>query len=107
MGVRSDSKIIDGQQRLVTLSILALAVIWKIQQRADHGEDSEDNLERVRLLREKFVSTKDSASLQHRSRLVLNDHDTPFIKPTFAGGGSQSCSKGCGGAVVSSEELRV
>lgn len=79
-GERSDSKIIDGQQRLVTLSILALAVIGRIQQLAERGEDSDNNRERVRLLREKFVSTKDSASLQHRSRLQLNDHDNPFYQ---------------------------
>lgn len=79
-GERSDSKIIDGQQRLVTLSILALAVIGRIQRLADRGEDAENNRERVRLLREKFVSTKDSASLQHRSRLQLNDHDNPFYQ---------------------------
>lgn len=79
-GERSDSKVIDGQQRLVTLSLLALAVIGRIQRLADRGQDPEDNLERVRLLREKFVSTKDSASLQHRSRLKLNDQDNPFFQ---------------------------
>lgn len=80
VGERADSKIIDGQQRLVTLSILALAVIREIQKLADRGEQAEDNRERVRLLREKFVSTKDSSSLQHRSRLVLNENDNPFYQ---------------------------
>jgi len=79
-GERSDSKIIDGQQRLVTLSLLALAVIGRIQRLADSGEDADDNRERVRLLREKFVSTKDSASLQHRSRLTLNETDNGFYQ---------------------------
>jgi hypothetical protein len=79
-GERSDSKIIDGQQRLVTLSLLALAVIGRIQRLSDQKQDAQNNLERVRLLREKFVSTKDSASLQHRSRLVLNDHDNPLYQ---------------------------
>lgn len=79
-GERADSKIIDGQQRLVTLSILALAVIREIQKLADQGQEPEDNRERVRLLREKFVSTKDSSSLQHRSRLVLNNNDNPFYQ---------------------------
>lgn len=79
-GERSDSKIIDGQQRLVTLSLLALAVIGRIQRLADGGHDREDNLERVRLLREKFVSTRDSASLQHKSRLQLNEHDDNFYQ---------------------------
>jgi hypothetical protein len=81
-GERSDSRIIDGQQRLVTLSLLALAVIGQIQRLAEQGtgQDAEDNRERVRLLREKFVSTKDSASLQHKSRLSLNEHDNPFYQ---------------------------
>lgn len=77
---RAASRIIDGQQRLVTLSLLALAVIERIQSLVTAGHDPEDNTERVRLLREKFVSTKDSASLQHRSRLRLNDHDDPFYQ---------------------------
>lgn len=72
------SRVIDGQQRLVTLSLLALAVIGRLERLAAAGQDPEDNRERIRLLREKFVSTKDSASLQHSSRLQLNQHDHPF-----------------------------
>jgi hypothetical protein len=79
-GEQSDSKIIDGQQRLVTLSLLALAAIGRIQRLADQGRETADNQERVRLLREKFVSNKDSASLQHKSRLTLNEHDNPFYQ---------------------------
>lgn len=79
-GVRADLRIIDGQQRLVTLSLLALAVIGRIQALADRGVQATDNIERVRLLREKFVSTKDSASLQHHSRLTLNDQDNAFYQ---------------------------
>lgn len=89
-GERSDSKIIDGQQRLVTLSLLALAVIGKIKRLAERGQEATDNLERVRLLREKFVSTKDSASLQHRSRLGLNEHDNPFYQTYLLQGQSPS-----------------
>jgi Protein of unknown function DUF262/Protein of unknown function (DUF1524) len=89
-GERSDSKVIDGQQRLVTLSLLALAVIGRIQRLADRGQDADNNLERVRLLREKFVSTKDSASLQHRSRLKLNDQDNPFFQTHLLQGISPS-----------------
>lgn len=78
--VRSDSKVIDGQQRLVTLSLLALAVIGALEKLAKSGSEPIDNTERVRLLREKFISTKDSASLQHRSRLELNEHDDNFFQ---------------------------
>lgn len=79
-GERSEMNIIDGQQRLVTLSLLALAVIVRIEQLANEGHEPDDNRERARLLRERFVSTKDSASLQHRSRLKLNDSDDGFYQ---------------------------
>lgn len=72
--------IIDGQQRLATLSLLALAIIGQIKRLADQEKDKENNLERVRLLRERFVSTKDSASLQHHSRLRLNNLDNGFYQ---------------------------
>ena len=72
--------IVDGQQRLVTLSLLALAVIVRIERLAEAGKDRDDNVERARLLRERFVSTKDSASLQHRSRLELNVTDNGFYQ---------------------------
>lgn len=78
VGQRSDRHIIDGQQRLVTLSLLALAVIARIHALVANGIDVDDNTERIRLLRERFVSTKDAASLQHSSRLRLNDADNPF-----------------------------
>src|SRR5512139_3031422 len=74
-GNRGEMNIIDGQQRLVTLSLLSLAVIVRIEQMAKAGHETEDNRERARLLRERFVSTKDPASLQHRSRLRLNATD--------------------------------
>lgn len=87
---RSESRIIDGQQRLVTLSVLALAVIARLQRLADDGVDAENNRERVRLLREKFVSTKDSASLRHKSRLRLNEHDNPFYQTYLLQGATPS-----------------
>lgn len=75
-----DRRIIDGQQRLVTLSLLALAVIARIERLAEEGQESDDNRERVRLLRERFVSTRHPASLQYHPRLSLNDHDNPFYR---------------------------
>lgn len=77
-GERSEYRIIDGQQRLVTLSILALAVIKRIEQLAVEGQEPDDNRERARLLRDSFVSKKDPASLQHRPRVVLNQRDNNF-----------------------------
>jgi len=72
--------IIDGQQRLVTLSVLALALITRVEQLPSAEPERSDNRDRARLLRERFVSTKDPSSLQHHSRLKLNASDNGFYQ---------------------------
>ena len=72
--------IIDGQQRLATLSLFALAVIAKLKEMADAGMDSEANAERSQGLRNRFVGEKDPASLTESSRLYLNTTDDAFYQ---------------------------
>lgn len=72
--------IIDGQQRLATLSLFALAVIAKLKETADAGIDSEANGERSQRLRNRFVGEKDPASLTESSRLYLNTTDDAFYQ---------------------------
>lgn len=77
-------QIIDGQQRLATLSILALAVIDRLQELSRQGTESEANEERVRLLRERLISSKHPASLRFESRLRLNENDDGFFQTYLA-----------------------
>ena len=72
--------VIDGQQRLATLSLLALAVIAKLRAMADDGIDPDANRERGRELRNRFVGEKDPASLIESSRLYLNEMDNAFYQ---------------------------
>lgn len=75
-----DFLIIDGQQRMATLSILALAVIDKLGKSADSGIDSSANRERAKELRDRFIGEKDPASLIEQSKLFLNETDNPFYQ---------------------------
>ena len=75
-----DFLIIDGQQRLATLSLLALAVIDRLNAMARDGIDPEDNEERGRELRNRFIGEKDPASLVESSRLHLNETDDAFYQ---------------------------
>jgi hypothetical protein len=79
---RSDREflIIDGQQRLATLSILALAVIARLRQLAESGHEPQANLERAQALRGRFIGEKDPASLVESSKLFLNETDDPFYQ---------------------------
>lgn len=72
--------VIDGQQRLATLSLLSLAIIAKLDALADAGRDPEANRERSKELRNRFVGEKDPASLVESSRLFLNHADDGFYQ---------------------------
>ncbi|MDA1012903.1 MAG: DUF262 domain-containing protein [Planctomycetota bacterium] len=75
--------IIDGQQRLATLSILVLAVVSQLESMADEGQEFEENRERASLLRQSFIGTKDPGSLTETSKLKLNDSNDAFYQGTL------------------------
>lgn len=72
--------IIDGQQRLTTLSILALVVINQLHRWAEGGIESEGNLERAELLRGQYIGQKDPVSLLYSSKLILNEQSDAFYR---------------------------
>ena len=72
--------IIDGQQRVATLSVLTLAVIDKLGRLADAGVDTERNGERARRLRDRYVGQMDHATLIESSRLRLSAADDGFYQ---------------------------
>ncbi len=72
--------IIDGQQRMATLSILALAVIDRLKSLAGEGVAALDNEERARGLRARYIGEKDPASLIESSKLFLNETDNAFYQ---------------------------
>ena len=72
--------IIDGQQRLATLSALGLAVIARLETLADENIEPAENQERSRELRNRFIGEKDPASLVESSRLHLNATDDAFYQ---------------------------
>ncbi len=75
-----DFLIIDGQQRIATLSVLALAILSQLKRLTEEGVDSEDNQDRVRQLRGRFIGEKDPTSLTESSKLFLNVTDNAFYQ---------------------------
>ncbi len=70
--------IIDGQQRIATLTILGLAVIKRLAELSSTAGD--ENEERSQALRSRFIGEKDPASLTEVSKLTLNDRDNGFFQ---------------------------
>ncbi len=79
---RSDKEfyVIDGQQRLATLSLIAICVIKKLGELADRHIDRERNLERREILRRTYLGDKDPKSLLYSSMLFLNANNDDFYQ---------------------------
>lgn len=73
-------RIIDGQQRIATLSVFALAVIDQLQKLAREGVETADNEMRASSLRNIFIGQKDPVSLTESSKLALNHTDRDFYQ---------------------------
>lgn len=72
--------VLDGQQRLVTLALFALAVIRRLSEFAEDGIEPEVNRARAEALLRRFVTEIDPASLLETSRLSLNETDDGFFQ---------------------------
>lgn len=72
--------IIDGQQRLATLSIIAIAVIEKIKQLVERQQEPEENQERQEILKRTYLSDRDPRSLRYSSKLLLNENNNDFYQ---------------------------
>lgn len=72
--------VIDGQQRLSTLTLIVLAIIKTLQTLINKSIDKENNQERILLLTKKFLGDKDPASLTYSAKLELNENNNSFFQ---------------------------
>lgn len=78
-----DSKtfqVIDGQQRLTTLTIFVLAALRVLQDLVAAKVDSEDNLKRIEQLRQTFIGFLDPVTLVSHNKLTLNRNNDGYFK---------------------------
>jgi uncharacterized protein with ParB-like and HNH nuclease domain len=79
----SDNKqfdIIDGQQRITTISILILAALAYLQDLIAAGLDAEDNTKRKQQLQSSYIGYLDPVTLVARPKLELNRHNNRFYQ---------------------------
>ncbi len=72
--------IIDGQQRLTTLSILVLAGLSYLNDLVAAGLDADDNRRRKDQLQNSYIGFVDPVSLVPQSKLELNRHSNRFYQ---------------------------
>jgi hypothetical protein len=73
-------EVIDGQQRLTTISIIVLAILKNIQRLIDAGSDSGPNRQRMDQIRQTYVGYLDPVTLVTRSKLTLNRNNNSYFQ---------------------------
>jgi len=72
--------VIDGQQRLTTVSIIVLAALKNLQRLIEAGNDSEANKKRAEQIRQTYVGYLDPVTLIARSKLTLNRNNDDYYQ---------------------------
>lgn len=72
--------VIDGQQRLTTISIIVLAVLKNIQRLIDAGNDAEANRRRKEQIQQTYVGYLDPVTLVARPKLSLNRNNNNYFQ---------------------------
>jgi hypothetical protein len=83
-GERKQFRVIDGQQRMATLSILILACVDYLYELAAAGVDTTANTERAALLESSYLGAKDPTSLRITPKFKLNANDDDFFQLNLA-----------------------
>ncbi len=72
--------IIDGQQRLTTLSILVLAALQQLHVLLDRGWDTENTRKRLESLRQGYIGYLDPVTLVSEPKLKLNRNNDHYFQ---------------------------
>lgn len=72
--------VIDGQQRLTTLSLIVLAVLKNLQRLIDAGNESKANTQRLNQIRQTYVGYLDPVTLIARPKLTLNRNNNDYFQ---------------------------
>ncbi len=72
--------VIDGQQRLTTISIIVLAILKNIQRLINAGNDAEPNKRRLDQIRQTYVGYLDPVTLVARPKLTLNRNNNTYFQ---------------------------
>lgn len=72
--------VVDGQQRLTTMTIFAVATLKALQDLADKDIDKEQNQARMEEIKRAFIGRKTIATLYYESKLKLNKNNNLFFQ---------------------------
>ena len=65
-------EVIDGQQRITTITLIIIAILNRIQAFIKNDENTEDNKARRNLIHERYLGVKDVLTLSTSPKIILN-----------------------------------
>ncbi len=72
--------VIDGQQRLTTISLIVLAILKNIERLINAGNDAASNQRRMDQIRQTYVGYLDPVTLIARPKLTLNRNNNHYFQ---------------------------
>lgn len=72
--------VIDGQQRLTTLSLIALSVLKSLNRLVEEGKNPDQNKQRLEQIRNTYIGYLDPVTLVTRSKLTLNRNNDSYFQ---------------------------
>jgi hypothetical protein len=72
--------VIDGQQRLTTLSIIVLAILRNLKRLIEAGQDADRNQQRLDQIRASYIGYLDPVTLVATSKLTLNRNNNDYYQ---------------------------
>jgi len=73
-------EVIDGQQRLTTVTIVILAILKHLQRLVDAGKEPADNARRITQIRQTYIGYLDPVTLVSRPKLILNRNNNSYFQ---------------------------
>ena len=72
--------VIDGQQRLTTLSLIVLAVLKNLHKLVDENNNAGSNQQRIEQIRQTYIGYLDPVTLVSRPKLTLNRNNNDYYQ---------------------------
>ena len=76
--------IIDGQQRLTTITLIIIAGLYVLKELIEAGQQSDKNQKRLEALRTSYIGALDPVSLTVENKLTLNRNNQDYFKTYLA-----------------------
>ncbi len=76
-------EVIDGQQRLTTLSLIVLAAMRRLKRLIAEEKNAEPNQKRIDQLRATYIGYLDPVTLRSENKLSLNRHNDAYYRDGY------------------------